>query len=86
MASIESEDAGSSMVASQSDAINGPNDSALMNKPKRPSRRGTVFCAWSFEVTLNADLSQGTSIQHKASISGQIFDVWPYVRSRSKNY
>ncbi len=45
MASNESEDARSSMVASDSDDVNASNDSAsnnsaLMNKPKRPSRRG----------------------------------------------
>ncbi len=40
MASNESEDARSSMVASDSNEVNASNDSAesaLMNKPKRPS-------------------------------------------------
>ena len=68
MASNESEDARSSMVASDSDDVNDSNDSALMNKPKRPSRSGTVFRAWSFQVTVNADLSQGASTQDKAGL------------------
>ncbi len=68
MASNESEDARSSMVASDSDDVNASNDSALMNKPKRPSRSGTVFRAWSLQVTVNADLSQGASTQDKAML------------------
>jgi hypothetical protein len=56
------------MVAFESDDVNASNDSALMNKPKRPSWSGTVFRAWNFQVTVNADLSQGASTQDKARL------------------
>jgi hypothetical protein len=71
MASNKFEDARSSMMASDSDAVDGSNDTALMNKPKiqkRPSRRGTVFFAWSFQVSFKADLSQGTFRKQKARL------------------
>jgi hypothetical protein len=43
------------------------NGSALTTKPKR-MRSGTWFRAWSFQVTLKADLSQGASTQDKARL------------------
>jgi hypothetical protein len=65
MALNDSEDASSSMVASDSDAVNGSNGSALTTKPKR-TRSGTWFRAWSFQVTLKADLSQACkALPHK---------------------
>ncbi len=67
MASNESEDASASMRASDIDNVNGSSDSALTNKPKR-CRMGTLFRAWSFQVTVNADLSQGASTQDKARL------------------
>jgi hypothetical protein len=60
MASNESEDASASIRASDSDDVNGSRDSALTNKPKR-CRIGTLFRAWSFQVTVKADLSKGAS-------------------------
>ncbi len=63
----DSEDASSSMVASDSDDVNGSNGSALTTKPKR-TRSGTWFRVWSFQVTLKADLSQGASTQDKARL------------------
>ena len=64
MATNESEsgDSTSSMGASDS-----PDGSAFMTKPKR-SRSGIWFRVWSFHATIKADLSQGTSAQHKARL------------------
>jgi hypothetical protein len=67
MASNESEDASASMRAYDSDDVNGSSDSALTNKPRR-CRIGTLFRAWSFQVTVKADLSQGASTQDKARL------------------
>jgi hypothetical protein len=68
MASNESEDARSTMVASDSDAVDGSNDSAFNNKPKRPSRHGTVFWCLEFSSIFKGNLSQGTSTQQKARL------------------
>ncbi len=67
MASNESEDAVSSMLASNCDDANGSNDSAPMNKSKR-TKSGIMFRAWSFQVIVKADLSQGASTQDKARL------------------
>ena len=67
MASNESEDAVSSMLASDCDDASGSNGSAPMNKSKR-TKSGIMFRAWSFQVTVNADLSQGASTQDKARL------------------
>jgi hypothetical protein len=67
MASNESEDAVSSMLASDCDDANGSNGSAPMNKSKR-TKSGIMFRAWSFQVTVKADLSQGASTQDKARL------------------
>ena len=53
------------MVAS--DDINGSNGSTPMIKPKR-TRSGPMFRAWSFQVTVQVDLSHGTSAQAKARL------------------
>ena len=55
------------MRASDGDDVNGSRDSALKNKPKR-CRIGSLFRAWSFQVTVKADLSQGASTQDKARL------------------
>jgi hypothetical protein len=67
MALNDSEDASSSMVASDSDDVDGSNGSALTTKPKR-TRSGTWFRAWSFQVTLKAYLLQGASTRDKARL------------------
>ena len=65
MASNESEDGSASMEASDRDCdVNCSNGSAPMNKPKR-TKSGTMFRAWSFHVTLKANVSHGATTRDK---------------------
>jgi hypothetical protein len=52
------------MVVSDSDEVNGSKGSAPMNKPNR-TKSGTMIWAWSFQVTVKADLLHCTSTQAK---------------------
>jgi hypothetical protein len=54
-------------VASDCDDFNGSNGSAVMNKQKRTDS-GTMFWAWSFQVTVEANLSHDTSTQAAARL------------------